>query len=211
MTATPRIITASLALLGGARCSLNTYGEADGTKESESSNTTTPTGTGIGTDTSLDTDTPTTGEPSQCTWKYLGDSGPSARAEHSMVYDSDRNQILLFGGIDGTERSDLWVFAHGKWTQPQPKSPPPPRKAHAAAYDPERKVMVVFGGLVGLPSDGVVLGDTQIYDPAEETWETPAPEPMPAPSPSLRCRHDVPRRQYPARGRKSDDAGQDRQ
>lgn len=156
-----------------------------GTGAGTGTGTGTDTGTATSTDTSPDTgtgtDTPTTGEPSQCAWKGLGISGPSARAEHSMVYDSDAEQILLFGGIaNGAELDDLWKFDGQQWQEVKDATnPPPPVRSHAAAYDPMRKVMVVFGGVTGQNEMLTPMADTYLYDPAMNTWAKQAPMPAP--------------------------------
>jgi len=133
-------------------------------------------------DSGSDTDTPTTGEPSQCIWKDLGISGPPARSEHSMVYVSEDDLILLFGGtVDGAELNDLWKFEGGQWHELVTSSPPPQIRSHAAAYDEIRKVMVVFGGATGHQDALMPQGDTYLYDPAMNTWQKASTPVAPTP------------------------------
>lgn len=100
-----------------------------------------------------------------------------------MVYDSDEDQILLFGGTAGNkERNDLWKFDGTTWTElADATSPPPKRRSHAAAYDPSDKTMVVFGGTAGLLEMLLPMNDTQIYDPATNTWNVAMPPTPPKP------------------------------
>lgn len=95
---------------------------------------------------------------------------PDARAAHTLVYDSGRKVVVLYGGGNTTERfDDVWERdADGLWTPAKIGSSRAPvsRDSHAAAYDAARSRMVVFGG------QGVVanLGDTWDYDGASATW-----------------------------------------
>jgi hypothetical protein len=82
---------------------------------------------------------------------------PPARYDHSAIYDSANQRMIVFGG-QLTRRSrayaDVWAL-----DMRQPDSPfwvklddyvsgegPGPRAAHSAVYDPLRQQMVVFGG-----------------------------------------------------------------
>src|SRR6185436_15876621 len=73
------------------------------------------------------------------TYQYLGDTwafdgnawsslpviGPPARTGHAMVYDSGRDEVVLFGG-DGTEpgyRADTWVWNGSSWADRQVTGP----------------------------------------------------------------------------------------
>lgn len=143
----------------------------------------TDTGSGEISGTSNETDTPTTGEPSQCSWRSLDlISGPPARSEHSMVYDSHNDQVILFGGsVNNTDRNDLWTFDGSQWTEIKNAAPPSERRAHAATYDPIRRVMVVFGGVTGQNDTLQPLGDTYLYDPKLNTWQNATPSKAPAP------------------------------
>lgn len=170
MAATTRI-TLVACLSSGCFSPVGNGGETDTGTGSEP-------GTGTGTATAGETDPPTTGEPSQCTWRNLEISGPPARSEHSMVYDSDHDQVILFGGVaEGAELNDLWTFAGAQWTMIASTAPPTPRRSHAAAYDPMLKVMVVFGGATGQQDTTVALGDTHHYDPVLKAWK-PMPSTM---------------------------------
>jgi hypothetical protein len=82
-------------------------------------------------------------------------AAPSARADHAMVYDSARQETVLFGGMNGG-LADTWVWDGATWTQRFPAASPPPCFTHAMAYDSARQRVVLFGG--------AALGDTWEWD-----------------------------------------------
>ncbi len=94
------------------------------------------------------------------TWVFAGDrwarletlGAPPARYYASLVYDADRQRLVLFGGYlaEGGDATDTWELDGSVWTQVVTATSPPARYLHAMAYDPERGRTVVFGGV---PSD----------------------------------------------------------
>ena len=84
-------------------------------------------------------------EGSAWTQKALA-SQPSARSGHAMAYDAVRDEVVLFGGFDGTDLNDTWVWNGWYWQQRHPVSSPPARSRHAMAYDGARQQVVLFGG-----------------------------------------------------------------
>ena len=93
-------------------------------------------------------------------WKKAADTGPSPRLGHSMVYDSWRQVVVLFGGNDGNFQNDTWEWDGTEWKLAATDGPRP-RGRHSMAYDQERGVVVLFGGI---PRD---LGDTWEWDGVE--------------------------------------------
>jgi hypothetical protein len=66
-----------------------------------------------------------------------------------MIYDSVRQRILVFGGLNGpTIYNDLWEWnpTANTWTMLTPAMKPPARYAFAMAYDSLRDRIVVWGG-----------------------------------------------------------------
>jgi len=112
------------------------------------------------------------------TWKerVIAGAEPNPRYGATMVWDSDRNRAVLFGGFcsdnntGATARcNDVWEWdgtGTGTWTNRTPSSgtPPSPRMYHSAVYDSSRKKMVVFGGYTGT---GAATTGTSV----DETWE----------------------------------------
>ena len=92
-------------------------------------------------------------------WTELHPSGPAPpdRQGYSVVYDSRRDRVLLFGGqifgnlsVDsGESQDDVWELALGdslRWRQLQPVGTPGARQEHAAVYDEAHDRMLVFQG-----------------------------------------------------------------
>lgn len=128
------------------------------------------------------------------TW-LLGPSGwslqhpaahPAERISSSLVYDSIRDEYLLFGGrvkkssatpcASGTVPvgltaelfcKDTWTFKKGNWTRMSPATTPPQRELHAMAFDAVSGQVVLFGG-VGTTSSAP-LGDTWVWNGT--TWK----------------------------------------
>lgn len=96
---------------------------------------------------------------------------PAARNSHSMVYDSRRQRIVLFGGRretdtyqgDPTLFNDTWVWQNGNWAPLSPAAAPPVRYNAGMTYDVVNDRMVLFGG-----SYVDANGDPQ---PRYDTWE----------------------------------------
>ena len=67
-----------------------------------------------------------------------------------MVYDSQRNKIVLFGGDDDQAENDTWEYTPGAgWKKVATATAPPARYNHAMAYDSKRGRIILFGGRVG--------------------------------------------------------------
>jgi Bacterial Ig-like domain (group 1)/Galactose oxidase, central domain len=99
-------------------------------------------------------------------WNKLSTSGtPPARFFHEMVFDTDRKQLVVFGGqVDVPSVKtvgETWELKGTAWKETSPAVSPPERYAHGMAYDPDRRVVVIFGGI---SSKGSLLGDTWEYD-----------------------------------------------
>jgi hypothetical protein len=125
------------------------------------------------------------------TWRWDGSnwqqltptSAPGRRDSHSMVYDSARKVMVLFGGENS--RRDLgdhweWNGATGAWAQRTFSKLPSPRQSHGMAFDSKRKVTVLFGGYscaTTACSPQLELGDTWEYDGISWTQRMPATSP----------------------------------
>jgi hypothetical protein len=91
-------------------------------------------------------------------WHRLEVPTPPARAEASMVYDSARHRLVLFGGYRGSgadrERfGDTWEFDGQAWRRMETAEGPSPRNGAAMAYDAVRRQVVLFGGSGGPRAD----------------------------------------------------------
>ncbi len=113
------------------------------------------------------------------TWRLVAvpDSLPPPRYYHSMVYDSRRNRIVLYGGTaGGSDLGDVWAFdltGDPHWSHlTAAGAAPAPREEHAAIYDPLRDRMVVFGGYTGAIDNGTFALD---FSGGVPTWSRLAP------------------------------------
>ncbi len=94
-------------------------------------------------------------------WTELSPTGgpPAARANHTAVYDSGTNSMIVFGGQNGANATpptlhDVWVLSNANglggtpaWTQLTfTGGPPSGQQGHTAVYDSTNNLMIVFGG-----------------------------------------------------------------
>ncbi len=104
---------------------------------------------------------------------------PGPRFLPSLIYDSRRNSLILFGGNlfpGDIPMNDLWEFNLGTsiWAPVVPGgTPPSARNGHSAVYDSAYGSMVVFGGIDDITFD--LLNDVyRLMLPAVGTpsWQT---------------------------------------
>ncbi|MFC2052645.1 kelch repeat-containing protein, partial [Chloroflexota bacterium] len=113
-------------------------------------------------------------------------SSPSARSSHAIVFDSNRDKVVLFGSWNGsTHLGDTWEYdgTSQTWTEVTPVTSPPARSSHAIVFDSNRGKVVLFGGWNGSTN----LDDTWEYDGTSQTWT----EVTPTSSPSARSSHAI--------------------
>lgn len=107
---------------------------------------------------------------------------PPARGNFAMVYDSDRHQLILFGGIAKERLGDTWIYdiAQNMWLEVSPEVSPPPRSDTGMVYDEANHAAILFSGY-GLEDSRYSYDDTWVYDPGTSTWT----EMLPASSPPM--------------------------
>ena len=119
------------------------------------------------------------------TWAYdynndewtnrMPDVGPPRTAIAAMVYDSESEVIIMFGGgLDGFNFSDqTWAYDYNEnnWTQMHPSSSPSKRVAQMA-YDEESDKVILSGGAGRAGDSGpmITYTDTWSYDYNTDTW-----------------------------------------
>lgn len=83
-------------------------------------------------------------------WTLLENEGPmEGLCRPSLFFDSNREEVLLFGGIDdsGKRHNDMWRLAGQKWKQvDQGAVRPSPRSNTMIAFDEHRKRAILYGG-----------------------------------------------------------------
>lgn len=121
------------------------------------------------------------------TWKLSGSvwrlvspsASPSARTYSPLVYDTRRENVVLFGGCSGVSCNDAygdtWIFDGTTWIELNPGNGPPGRALHAMTYDASTHEVVLFGGR----GASGLRGDTWRFD--GDLWRQVTG--LPAPSP----------------------------
>lgn len=125
-------------------------------------------------------------DPTTGGWTEMGTAGhPSARSQHSMVFEKSTGKALLFGGgrsaptsADGSgvtiSLGDTWEYdpATQAWTERTVSSAPSVRHDSAMVWDSSRDKVVLFGGLQTdiAEASGVPKQDTWEWDPVAGTW-----------------------------------------
>jgi hypothetical protein len=132
-------------------------------------------------------------------WSELAPAGspPTARAEHTAIYDPVCDRMVVFGGEDSSNFlfcNDAWALSLAgtpAWSALAPAGIQPLGCAgHAAIYDAARNRMVVFGGLNGLYSNYVYALE----------WKTPLVS-VPGDDDGHRRRYEIaPPRPNPSQG-----------
>lgn len=111
------------------------------------------------------------------TWTQIGNvASPLARAGHAMAYDSARQRVVMFGGVDaqGVEFADTWEWDGINWIPRVSSALPPARVGHAMAYDSVRQVVVLFGGK---GANGLTRNDTWKWNGTDWSAGQPATSP----------------------------------
>ena len=100
----------------------------------------------------------------QPVWRRLATPGiaPSPRGEVTLIFDSRRDRLVLFGGSGFTQ--DVWTVgtdSTATWTSVTPAGPPPGGRAECSAvYDSTKDRVVFFGGYVLTSGNMVPFGNT---------------------------------------------------
>ncbi|HVP35810.1 MAG TPA: kelch repeat-containing protein [Terriglobales bacterium] len=101
--------------------------------------------------------------------------GPSARKGNTVIYDSEHNQAVFFGG-QGTDSypNDLWKLnlSDLSWSLvPTSGDIPLSRQGHTAIYDPVNKRMLIFAGT----NPNYVFNDLYSLDLNTNIWTQLSP------------------------------------
>src|SRR2546421_3332894 len=118
---------------------------------------------------------PSTGDGN---WTQTG-TPPFLRERSAVAYDSQSDQVVLFGGLQGLDfQNDTWAYdpSTASWTNDTIGTAPAARVDAAMAYDGGAQRVIIFGGAwwVWDPSGGILYGktyaDTWAYDSVNKTW-----------------------------------------
>ncbi len=113
-------------------------------------------------------------------------SGPSARSQQAMVFETSTGNVLLFGGGFGDPSApvdqegmsvafgDTWEWnpVAGTWRKSTPAVAPSGRYGSAMVWDAARNRAVLFGGMEILQAglNGIPKQDIWEWDPATSAW-----------------------------------------
>jgi len=99
------------------------------------------------------------------TWLHLNPSViPPERTDFSMVYDSESDRIILYGGVTGTYYlRDTWAYDYNSntWTYLNPSNSPPANTGYGFAYNSQYDISILFGGREG---SGAYKDQTWAFD-----------------------------------------------
>ncbi len=88
-------------------------------------------------------------------WLQMPQGGaPSPRLGAAMIWDPQREEVVLFGGASATtfeEYSDTWIWDGSVWKRINDNGPAPRANA-AMAFDEALGVVLLFGGEYSLPT-----------------------------------------------------------
>ena len=115
------------------------------------------------------------------TWEWDGANwalmapatSPTGRQGGRMAYDSARQRMVLFGGVNSAfaKMNDTWEYDGATWAQRSPATIPPARDSHVMAFDESRQMVVLYGGAgTGLAT----FGDTWEWNGANWIASTSA-------------------------------------
>lgn len=129
------------------------------------------------------------GSNSNDTWAWDGSNwtqlspanSPPPRENHSLAYDKEHQQLVLFGGNlyrDDTGTypytrafADTWVFDGTTWTRLEPPSSPTGRSYAKMVYDPINRGLILYGGFLTSESDAYAIDkNLEHLNAVNETW-----------------------------------------
>lgn len=100
----------------------------------------------------------------------LSPASPAGREWASFAYDPAHQQLVLFGGDNGSKAlGDTWIHVRRGWVRRHPKHSPSPRTGAAMVYDGATGQLLLFGGYGG--------GQTWAWN--GQTWTRQFPDTSP--------------------------------
>ena len=108
--------------------------------------------------------------------KVITKNAPEPRTFAPLIYDSENNRLILFGGnkvLFGNKPdsqnllNDTWEFKNNNWKKLITNNTPSPRAEAIMAYDRSRKTIVLFGGYNIQNGEYIKLGDTWEFNDNE--------------------------------------------
>jgi hypothetical protein len=105
---------------------------------------------------------------------------PVGRLDMALAYDTDRHELVMFGGFSsvgdrGIYFGDTWTWDGVTWTRHRTAASPPRMYGARMVYDQARHEAVLFGGT----NDRLSSDQTWAWDGADWTRRRPANSPPP--------------------------------
>lgn len=115
-------------------------------------------------------------------WTTYPGYGNDGNFMHSAVWDRDRSQVLVYGGVHDASTSrfvhnDIWAYNPDSQSWSQKTAVDRAKFLHSAVWADNFHMMIVWGGITVIGSDQYLLNETLIYYPANDTWALAAPCP----------------------------------
>jgi N-acetylneuraminic acid mutarotase len=133
------------------------------------------------------------------TWENKTPSvSPPGRDAQGMVYDSQSERIIMFGGRSGRDWGrfqDTWTYDYSTntWTNVTPDISPVARWFHNMVYDTHADRVILFGGYEDwdIHGEDAVKGDTWEFNLESETWTELTPTVSPSPRAYVSMAYDI--------------------
>ena len=106
------------------------------------------------------------------TWSKMKTEGPPNRYGHSLVYDSESDRMILFGGwnfVENVGTNDTWAYDYNTdtWSEVMSAVKPPGRNFQSMVYDSKADRVIMWGGDTGGVNDTSVW----IFNYNTQAWE----------------------------------------
>ena len=102
---------------------------------------------------------------------------PGYREYNTLVYDSESDRSILFGGVTQEQSSgEVWIYEYGTntWTRMESSLNPGKTSRHAMVYIPATDRSILFGGWAGSFEE---RNETWSYDLNTNTWTNMTSQP----------------------------------
>jgi len=114
------------------------------------------------------------------TWAEVSVSArPSGRFNTPAAYDTDTDQLIIYGGESTDAEPQMWAFSlEGyTWARLRPPSMPSPGRCNTPlVYNEKYGKVIMFSGM---GYDSTFPGDTWVYDVAGNSWTRMTPDESP--------------------------------
>ena len=112
------------------------------------------------------------------TWTKMKAQGPADHHGCQIVYDSESDRVILFGGYDIPNdklSQSTWAYDYNidTWTEMNPATNPPGRNLHSITYDSSVDRIILWGGDSATMSNPNTPKDRSVwaYDYNANNWE----------------------------------------